>query len=67
MCIMGGGGGFCSSDVYKQRHKLFSYSENKDRERGFFVTIDVFIKVYIRCVNMQHFIGVYDKNYTLVL
>ena len=65
--MMGGRRDLCSSDVYGQRHGIRAYSENRQQRARGFVTIDVFVSLYIRSGNTQYFLDVVYNKYTFVL
>ena len=66
LCMMSGRRYLCRSDVYGHQHKTCSYFVNRDKKHRFFVTVDVFVKLYIRCGNARSFLGVIDNKYLIV-
>ena len=66
LCMMGGRWYLCSSDVYGQRHGIRAYSENRQQRARGFVTIDVFVSLYIRSGKTQHFLDVVYNKYAFV-
>ena len=66
LCMMGGKQDLCSSNVYGKRQIIRAYLDNREKEHVFFVTVDVFINIYIRCGNMRSFLDVINNKYALV-